>query len=217
MNKIIKYILSISMIFLICISNIKATEHSGSITVQLEDFKTSYQDVTLGYYQIAYYDQEYYLTEDFQNLNIDLENIQHASETENFIQMLKTYIDDHDLEAVSQKTNEQGQLTFDDLTIGIYLIVPIESSRYGTIQSSLVEIPMQEDGKPIYDVKIYPKAEPISTETQNDNDEPIESESQVDSKVKTGDEQPVMLYVLIAGVALVGIAAFGLCKKKNKS
>ena len=121
MNKIIKYILSISMIFLICISNIKATEHSGSITVQLEDFKTSYQDVTLGYYQIAYYDQEYYLTEDFQNLNIDLEDIQHASETENFIQMLKTYIDDHDLEAVSQKTNEQGQLTFDDLTIGIYL------------------------------------------------------------------------------------------------
>ena len=51
------------------------------------------------------------------------------------------------LEDVSQKTNEQGQLTFDDLTIGIYLIVPIESSRYGTIQSSLVEIPMQEDGK----------------------------------------------------------------------
>lgn len=217
MNKIIKYILSISMIFLICISNIKATEHSGSITVQLEDFKTSYQDVTLGYYQIAYYDQEYYLTEDFQNLNIDLEDIQHASETENFIQMLKTYIDDHDLEAVSQKTNEQGQLTFDDLTIGIYLIMPIESSHYGTIQSSLVEIPMQEDGKPIYDVKIYPKAEPISTETENDNDESIESESQVDSKVKTGDEQAVMLYVLIAGVALVGIAAFGLCKKKNKS
>ena len=96
------------------------------------------------------------------------------------------------LEDVSQKTNEQGQLTFDDLTIGIYLIVPIESSRYGTIQSSLVEIPMQEDGKPIYDVKIYPKAEPISTETENDNDESIESESQVDSKVKTGDEQPVM-------------------------
>ena len=52
--------------------------------------------MTLGYYQIAYYDQEYYLTEDFQNLNIDLEDIQHASETANFIQMLKTYIDDHE-------------------------------------------------------------------------------------------------------------------------
>lgn len=214
MNKILKYILSISMIFLICITNIRATEHSGSITVQLEDLKTSYQDVTLGYYQVAYYDQEYYLTEDFQNLDIDLGDIQHTSEIEKFIQKLKSYIDDHELEAVSKRTNEHGQLSFDDLTIGIYLIVPIESSRYGTIQSSLVEIPMQEDGKPIYDVKIYPKAKHVSTEADDISDEPKESESQTNSIIKTGDEQSVMLYVLIAGVALVGIAVFGLYKRK---
>lgn len=72
--------------------------------------------------------------------------------------------------AAQQDVSEQGEVLFDKLPQGLYLVVQTEASHgYEAINSFLVSIPLKDDSGWIYDVDATPK---VGATTQTPPDEP---------------------------------------------
>lgn len=100
------------------------------------------------------------LSEDFAASGISLEDIS----SEETADSLAEYAQTNGLTGTQVSIGEDGQVSVEDLELGLYLIVQDEPAQgYEAISPFLVSVPMYEDGVYVYDVNAEPK---MSTLTQ---------------------------------------------------
>lgn len=108
----------------------------------------------------------------------------------------------------------KGNASFDDLQLGLYLVVQTEpATKHTAIAPFLIVIPQYIDGEPVYDVDASPKVGTSAPETTPPSDDPTDNPS--DPKLpQTGQLWwPVsVMAILGCGFCVIGIS---LKRRKN--
>lgn len=210
---ILAVILCISMSGVVPALPVQAAQSSekGSITVELDDIGTDRSDVDLECYLVGRMNDgansgiSWELTEEFEGAEVDLNQIDEADSQKTAAMELKKYADAHkEIKALRKETSDsEGQVFFDDLEQGIYLIVQTSGfSVYGEILPFLAVIPsMDAKGtKLIYDVKTQTKGErPADFDAPGDDS----SSSSVarSGSARTGDDTRAAGFLILAVIS----------------
>jgi len=134
----------------------------GSITITLDDTDTliSKKDVVFAIVKVAdIHHGQYVLHEDFSAAKIDFNDITTADKLEETALTLKNYIRDYD---TSVSTDENGCCSFENLSMGIYLIYPVDLALYEDIAPFLIAMPTFDESEKemSYTVNVLPKHVP---------------------------------------------------------
>ena len=169
MNKILKMTGGFLMALALLLSmNVTAFAYTpldlgktGSITVSPANGKSIGTELTI--YQVADVtvdnaDQKYVLTEAFADSKADLTALEDTGE---LARKLTAYAAEHKLSGITKSVDTGGSVTFDNLELGLYLVIQEVSQPGDTIVNPfLVSVPMQDSkGEWDYDVDASPKAE----------------------------------------------------------
>ena len=134
---------------------------TGSITVSPANGQSIGTELTI--YQVADVtvdntDQKYVLTEAFANSKADLTALEDSGE---LARKLAAYAEENKLSGVTKSVNTGGSVSFDNLKLGLYLVLQEVSQPGETIVNPfLVSVPLQSSqGEWEYDVDASPKAE----------------------------------------------------------
>lgn len=134
---------------------------TGSITVSPANGKSIGTELTI--YQVADVtvdnaDQKYVLTEAFADSKADPTALEDTGE---LARKLAAYAAEHKLSGITKSVDTGGSVTFDNLELGLYLVIQEVSQPGETIVNPfLVSVPMQDSkGEWDYDVDASPKAE----------------------------------------------------------
>ncbi len=144
----------------------------GSITLTLysDENKTALKDGELTLYKVAdlNYDDDgnmvYTYTSDFSSSTVSLDDIEDSS--------LPVYLETiaENLDGSAETVSSYGRVKFEDLSLGLYLIVQTENSTgYYPVDPFMVTIPIEQDGEWVYDVDASPKVE-INVEETTDEE-----------------------------------------------
>lgn len=168
-NVIVMLMTSMMLICMSCI-NILALDtsdidmsKSGSITVTLTaDNGETVTDGKLTLYQVADLDNDfsYQYTSDFINCNIVLDDLSDSDLGSEFL----SYVESNDIDGVTISVDENGEVAFLNLDLGLYLIVQtVSADGYSDIQPVMVSVPLEDSDTWIYDVDASPKIEVMTT------------------------------------------------------
>ncbi|MCD8118919.1 MAG: hypothetical protein LUE29_05465 [Lachnospiraceae bacterium] len=164
------------------------TDQTGSVSLILEDSEGKV--VTSGaitLYQVAalYLDNgsmAYAYTDAFSGCTAepDVTNTALAAE-------LAAYAAENAVSGTTAAVGEDGKVSFEDLELGLYLIVQTtDSDDYETINPFLVTLPMKEDGAWVYAVDASPKVGTLTeTETETAPEEETETETTPEEETET--------------------------------
>lgn len=224
MKKRILSILSAFLVFCAVVSSVYAVEvpdldRVGSISFLMTYKGEAVPGGSLTLYRVARvhvddgnYSFEY--VEDYQDCGVTMDGML----SESMAQALADYTAEADIEGVTQVIDENGQVTFDDLELGLYLLVQQDhADGFSAVKPFLVSVPGKEGESWIYDVNASPKLalEPLPTKPS----EPTEPPSTDPTLPQTGQTNwPVPV------LATMGLLVFlsGWClhyspkKKENK-
>lgn len=134
----------------------------GSITVTMQYQEDAVPGGILTLYRIGDIQESdgnysFGLTEDFAGYGKPLEDIESGDTAEKIAE----YAEKHEVKGSVLQIPEEGQVVFDNLIPGLYLIVQSRASDgFYEIEPFLVTIPMMRDGIYVYDVDAGPKIEP---------------------------------------------------------
>ena len=169
--KIIKKIMIFTFAFVCAIGIINSSVHAyneiGSITVALEDGVdgTSTEGVEFELIQVGnVVDGLYQYTEDFADEKTDLNKINKSNELEELAIKLNKVVNDRQIKGISDKTDNTGKLTFDELEVGIYLLRVTDYNEYEYIEPTLISIPTyneESQNSMNFDVVVIPKHTPF--------------------------------------------------------
>lgn len=144
----------------ICVS----TECSLNMTYSYD--KSTFPGITAKIYKIANVseDFQYTLTSDFSDCGLSLNGIQSVSEWNIIRSTLETYIETYRPESYETAvTDNNGQVHFEKLQTGMYLIMPVRVTQNGFryyFASALFSLPnLDADGTWNYEVAARPKTE----------------------------------------------------------
>lgn len=133
---------------------------TGSLTVSITDGKSIGTELTL--YQVADVavdnaDQQYVLTEDFTGCGPDLASL---DDPEGLAKDLSAYVSEYRPAGTTKPVTTDGSVTFDDLPLGLYLVLQKNVQPGNTIVNPFVaSVPrINEKGEWEYDVDASPKA-----------------------------------------------------------
>lgn len=105
---------------------------------------------------------------------------------------LADYVSANDISPLdTAKSDEDGNIVFADLSVGLYLIVQTETADgYELLAPFLVTVPLEneEDGSWIYDVEALPKPGTASTETETSA--PVDTETEEPQTGETEQSEP---------------------------
>jgi len=143
--------------------------------------ETAFSDVQVKLYRIADVsaDFQYTLTQPFSTSGLILNGIQSVGEWNVVRSTLEAHILAYGIEpdAVAE-TNQSGQVCFDTLSTGMYLVVVSQATQgdlHCQFDSALVLLPgLEENGRWQYDVSVNPKAEILP---------PIDADEKIEFKV----------------------------------
>lgn len=181
MRKIFLILTAFFFSVIITISQVSAYENKGSINVYLEEGKqgTNIEGVEFKLVKVAnLIDGEYVYTEQYNSMNIDLNNINTAEELNNASNNISTVTTKNNINGLSKKTDKYGVIQFDNLQNGVYLLQAININNYDNISPTLVAIPTFDrdtsiDGGMNYDISVVPKHTPITAVKTDDNSNAI--------------------------------------------
>lgn len=139
-------------------------EQLGSITITLEDTvdKLSKEGVDIALVKVANITgKAYELNTLFEDTGVDLMAIETAKQLEETAILLKNSIPKN-VQVTSIKTDVNGQVVFDGLGVGVYLIYPLDTAEYENISPFIIAIPTfdEEVGQMAYDLEVHPKHAP---------------------------------------------------------
>lgn len=160
-------IMCLNFIFPCSVNATNFTDASShlSITIDYSHEGVPAKNVTFSIYYVAQMsvNLEFSWTEQFEDFDsmIDLGNLD-QNEWERTAQTLATYVQVNQMMPYDiNQTNQQGQVTFDNLKRGLYLVLATKHSMEGytySVMPSLVCLPNRnEDGSWLGDVVIHPK------------------------------------------------------------
>ena len=187
-------------------------EGQGSITVQLEETekKLPRKDVSFVCTKVADVENgSFVLTEDFQDTEVDLNQIENANQLELAAETLeKKTAGKAD---TIRYTDENGTVKIDGLENGVYLVYAADIAGYENISPFLVSLPTFDEtkGEMMMDVEILPKHTPLP-------------EPEKKTVPKTGVEDKTTNYTVMAlafltgAVILSAILAGGRKKEKQE-
>ena len=195
-------------------------DKTGSITVALQDSSsnnTTISGVRLTLYKIANISIEnsnlrYSFTAEFTNSGGGLEDM----DTQGLAEHLANYANKNKISGMTQKVLDNGSITFDDLSLGLYLVVQEGSeSSYYPINPFLVSLPMsnEENADWIYNVEANPKVQLKSDRP----DDFITEEPSNQTLIQTGQLNWPIPVLAAAGIILflLGWTLTFLSRKKN--
>lgn len=126
---------------------------------------------------------------------------------------------DAGLEGVRREIDENGEVLFEDLSVGLYLLVQETAAEgYELLDPFLVSIPMNENGEYIYDVDASPKAALEHAEETPGPSETPEPQETPEPMPQTGQlKWPIPVMIALGTVLLVcGIVVIMRAKVKEK-
>lgn len=142
----------------------------GSITINLSE-DTNAQDVLAGIqftvYQVAKLSVsgEYTLTDAFANSGVQLNKLSTAAELLTASKTLVSYVTARNISGSTNVTNSEGKVSFQELTLGYYLVIQTASNQnyYIICDPFLIPVPMVSgDNKAWeYQINAYPKSETV--------------------------------------------------------
>lgn len=131
------------LVFVLTLSpvTIAQTEEKGSITLNLTSTDKPLENVSFRLYLIAkaYKNADgirYELIAPYDNANIDISNLQDSA----LPLHLAYFAESHSLGYTELSTDEKGILVFEDLSQGLYLVVPSQNGEY-TISPFVISVP----------------------------------------------------------------------------
>lgn len=132
--------------------------NKGSITIKLADAKNnqSKEGVEFSISKIAdIEDGLYKVKEDYESVEVDLNNIKTANDLELAAELFKKVAKTDNL----MKTNANGECNIDDLDVGVYLVYAKNIANYDNITPFIVSIPSwnEKDKSMSYDIQVIPK------------------------------------------------------------
>lgn len=140
-------------------------DRHGSIALYISDLETG-EPITSGdfvVYRVASIDDnngryEFVLVNEFANENLDLTN----TESARFANSAAEYVIVRDPACYASARLNNGVLKFDDLPVGLYLVMnTVAAEGYYPLNPFVFSIPDIVDGVAVYDVIAEPKPEPL--------------------------------------------------------
>lgn len=135
----------------------------GSISVTVKDSRTSLPvaggEITL--YEVATVESTstgyaYVYTDDFDGCGYSFSHIE--DDVAGLAKSYAAYVTKQDIAGTPQEVDENGEVHFNDLSAGLYLVVQTErSGAYTVLDPFIVTIPMISDNAYVYDVDATPK------------------------------------------------------------
>ena len=162
MSKLIKYLSLFIIMFFISTDKVLASNHlidlnkKGTINVTLKETN----DKKIPNVEISIYHIKSVSIKDNKLVYTYNENIQDCKEDLNDLPRVinKCIINIEPLQ--SKLTNNEGQVKFEDLDLGLYLVKQTnEIKGYSSIEEFLVNIPQDIDNKWVYDIEALPKTD----------------------------------------------------------
>lgn len=202
----------------------------GSITVRVKDGKGNpVEGGKLTIYQVAVAtyedsDQIYVMNQDFADSGIVLEDYyQKVKDSENFTivsteeMIAKLRQSAGKIQGNSEKIEKTGEVTFENLPMGLYLIVHEPGEHYTTLKPFLVSLPnWDENGKKWdYFVDASPKTGTISelpTETTAPTTNPPKEETEIPY---TGQNWLPVWILAVGGITVFFMGIFTIRKEKH--
>lgn len=209
MQKVRKVLLAVSILIILSVQTVSAQEDiagrdnmigQGSIQIILSDEGTGIKKEGIEFQCVKVADiveGEYIFYEEIScNIKSGTNEMMTAKEQEQMASALaeKTY--DSDI----KQTDSKGEILFDDLGVGLYLLKAKDSKAYGTISPSLVAVPTwnEIEKEMEYDVKVIPKYT-----------------KEISQSVKTGDSENVAGYAAVAWIALLCMLCIGVIRRRK--
>ena len=164
------------------ITDIKALETTGSISIYLEDGgkNTSIEGIEFKLVKVAnLVDGKYVLEDEFSDVDIDINNLETADLLSGSASKLSSIVTKNNISGITKKTNGYGMTKFDNLSIGVYLLQAININKYDSISPTLISIPTfsstsnNVNGMD-YDIAVIPKHTPITAVKTGDNSKIVE-------------------------------------------
>lgn len=158
-----------------------STDKKCNLTISYDYENTMLADVPVRLYQVGSVsaDAQYTLTELFQPTGIELNDIQMTDEWDVIRSTLEAQIlADQIKPDFTAKSNQSGQVSFQSLVAGLYLVVTEavvkDGLQYG-FSSTLIALPtVDENGEWKYEVTVEPKAEVIPPLGPNEQEQNCE-------------------------------------------
>ena len=171
----------------------------GSIKMKFEKAK---EGLNVTVYKVANIeDGEYVLVDEYKaEKDIDLNKANDANSLLVLTQKLEKVVKD----GISQKTKANGEVSFEDLEEGVYLVKTADDKEYDKVQTVLVSIPTfdEKEAEMMYDIEITAKTTPRELV---DEPKPVP---------QTGVSRSMYVFGGIALVAIIAGVSIGLKKKK---
>ena len=151
---------------------------TGSISITMTYNGDSVPGGTLTLYQVADVqmndaDCSFAFTEKFAECGIELNDITDPEVAES----LAAFIAETALQGTTLEINEEGQIVFEDLKLGLYLLIQQNSADgFSNVNPFLVSVPRLQNEEYQYDVNASPKIalEPVKPSESTEPSEPTE-------------------------------------------
>lgn len=185
-------------------------ENIGSIKIELTEgaIGTSKENVVFEYQKVAdLRGGYYYLLEEYDKLDIDLNELEYADQLDEAARELSKHITAEG-QAV---TDEDGEAFITDLEIGVYLLKVSDKARYEEVTPVLIAIPTwnEEAGDMDYHLTVIPKHSPNQPGTIITDTPSIPGEG-----VNTGDDNNVIAACVLTVVS--GFMILMISKKRKE-
>lgn len=191
----------------------------GSIQIQMNNQETgkAMSGISFRISKVASIENgKYSLSDEYKDSGVDLSSIKNSKDVEQAINKLEKV---QNIRYFEDKTNDIGVCEFYGLTLGVYLITPVNELDDIVISSSLVSVPEYDSVSGyMYQVQVLPKYT-----LSKDEEHPDTGKTQTEDKEQSKkDEESPNTSVESSQEALwmsMGLAALGILltdKKKNK-
>ena len=145
----------------VCAQDVPDLNKTGSITVEMRYDQKAVTGGELALYKVGNAKEEngdygFLKTDDFSGFPGDIT----ATDSEELPDQLKKYISQNKIKEQVLQKNSDGEITFDNLNTGLYLIIQTQASDgYEAMNPFLVNVPLLEDGKYVYQINAKGKFE----------------------------------------------------------
>ncbi len=244
MGKLVQRFLAIAVVFImLCSVSLTALAAAdspsldwsmsgdSSITVEIKDEDGEMvTDGSLTIYQVALLEQNngdmvYSFTSGFSGCGLSLDNVTADSTT--LASKLAAYVSANHITGAS-KTNTNGTVVFDNLELGLYLIVQTtESAGYYTMNPFVVSVPLDVNDTWVYNVDASPKVgvltpqpeEPEPEEPETPEPETPEPETPVTTTTlpQTGQLNWPVPVLAVCGLLLIGLGSVLIFSDRRKA
>lgn len=201
---------------------------SISVTMQEEENSDPVPGGTLTIYQAAELQEEdgklyWKYTSDFEGCGLVPDGISEEA----FAKTLEDYVESQNIQGIKKEISSEGTLSFDDLPLGIYLIVQEDPAEgYYPVNSFAVSVPAQEENGWNYHIDASPKMEQYTVIPPDEQETPPQPKETKDTSPgsdslygspRTGQENRLILAAsMLCGAALAGACILAVRRRREK-